>query len=149
MISDLAVRPATTTDDPRRVFELLRQLAPESRSPEPARQVAAWQGIIAQLGRRLYLAERGTALVGSLDTLVVPNLTHDCRPHLLVENMVVDQVWRRRGVATALMEAAIDHATTQGCYKIQLLTDKTRVNAHALYERAGFEATALGYRRYL
>lgn len=80
---------------------------------------------------------------------MIRNLTHDGRPYALVENVVVDAAERGRGVGGALMEAAVTRAAEAGCYKLQLISRDGRSEAHAFYERAGFTASAQGYRRYL
>lgn len=149
MSTALTVRPATPHDDVDRVFDLLWQLAPADDRPAPEALVAAWRGLHAQPGRTLLLAHLGPRLVGTLDTLVVPNLTHGARPFMLVENVVVDEAARRRGVAAALMRAAVDRAQAAGCYKVQLISNLTREEAHRFYESAGFTPSATGYRRYL
>ncbi|MFG1678176.1 GNAT family N-acetyltransferase [Micromonospora sp. NPDC049282] len=149
MSTALTIRPATPDDDVDQLFDLLRQLAPDDDRPASEALVAAWRGLHAQPGRELLLAHLGPRLVGTLDTLAVPNLTHGARPFMLVENVVVDRAARRRGVAAALMRAAVDSARSTNCYKIQLVSHQRRVEAHRLYESAGFTPSATGFRRYL
>ncbi|MEV0003000.1 GNAT family N-acetyltransferase [Micromonospora sp. NPDC050980] len=149
MPAELTIRAATPDDDVDQVFDLLWQLAPADDRPTPEALVAAWRDLHAQPGRELLLAHLGARPVGTLDTLVVANLTHGARPFMLVENVVVDRAARRRGVAGALMRAAVDRARSAGCYKIQLLSRRSRVEAHRFYESVGFTPSAAGYRRYL
>lgn len=68
---------------------------------------------------------------------------------MIVENVVVDTGARRQGVGQALMDDVLRRARDASCYKIQLLSRKGRSEAHAFYERLGFEASAEGFRRYL
>ncbi|WP_158630953.1 GNAT family N-acetyltransferase [Micromonospora inaquosa] len=154
MSGDFAVRAAVPQDDPEQVFDVLWQLAPGDARPDPARLAAArlaaaWRDLHAQAGRRLLLAVAGDTFVGTLDTLVVPNLTHGARPYMVVENVVVAPGWRRRGVARTLVLAAFDDATAAGCYKVQLVSNAARIEAHEFYASVGFAQSALGYRRYL
>ncbi|WP_433269748.1 N-acetyltransferase family protein [Micromonospora vinacea] len=146
---DLVVRAAVPQDDPERVFDVLWQLAPDDARPDANRLATAWRDLHAQAGRRLLLAVAGDTFVGTLDTLVAPNLTHGARPYMVVENVVVAPEWRRRGVARALMLAAIDDATEAGCYKVQLVSNAARTDAHRFYASIGFAQSAVGYRRYL
>ncbi|MGW5559695.1 N-acetyltransferase family protein [Micromonospora sp. NPDC003944] len=146
---DFVVRAAVPEDDPERVFDVLRQLAPDDARPDPARLTTAWRDLHAQAGRRLLLAVAGETIVGTLDTLVAPNLTHGARPYMVVENVVVAAGWRRRGVARSLMLAAFDDAAAAGCYKVQLVSNAARTDAHRFYASLGFGQSALGYRRYL
>ena len=78
--------------------------------------------------------------------LIVPNLTHDGAPWALVENVVVDPQWRRRGVGKALLKHAVRVADDAGCYKLQLTSSNQRDGAHRFYEQLGFTATATGFR---
>ena len=97
--------------------------------------------------RTLLVAEdRGEFAVGTADVLVVPNLTHDGAPWALVENVVVDPQWRRRGVGRALLRHAVRVADDAGCYKLQLTSSNHRDGAHRFYERLGFTATSTGFR---
>ncbi len=145
----VTIRTATGGDDPERLFDLLWVLAPDDDRPPPARLAAAWREIVAQAGRRVFLAERGPELIGAVDTVVVPNLTRGARPLMVVENVVVRQVDRRGGVGSALFDTALAWARERGCYKVQLLSNSRRDDAHRFYEGHGFEATAKGYRHYL
>ncbi|MFD1152384.1 GNAT family N-acetyltransferase [Saccharothrix hoggarensis] len=148
-MADPHLRTATADDDPERLFDLLWALAPDDDRPPADRLAAAWREIVAQAGRRVFLAERDGELVGAVDTVVLPNLTRGARPFMLVENVVVRPGDRRGGVGSALFRAALGWARERGCYKVQLLSNDRRADAHLFYERHGFAATAKGYRRYL
>ncbi|MBM7774056.1 GNAT superfamily N-acetyltransferase [Actinokineospora baliensis] len=145
----MRIRVAGVEDDPERLFDLLWMLAPDDDRPDPARLSAAWNAAVTQAGRAVFLAEAGPDLVGTLDTIVVPNLTRGARPFMLIENVVVRTEYRRRGIASALLEAALARAAEQGCYKVQLLTNSKRADAHLFYEKHGFARSARGYRHYL
>ncbi len=101
MSGDFVVRAAVPEDEPEQVFDVLGQLAPDDARPDATRLTAAWRDLHAQAGRRLLLAVAGETVVGTLDTLVVPNLTHGARPYMVVENVVVARrlapSWRRPG----------------------------------------------------
>jgi GNAT superfamily N-acetyltransferase len=145
----VTIRPAIQDDDPERVFGLLWQLAPDDPRPDPGRLAKVWEEIHQQPGRCLLLAMCEDEPVGTVDTVLVPNLTRMARPYMLVENMVVDARHRRRGIGGLLMAAAEARARSAGCYKIQLLSNARRSDAHRFYEAAGLTASSQGYRRYL
>lgn len=104
--------------------------------------------ILEQPGRALLVAEVDGVVVGTTDVIVIANLSRGARPYALVENVVVAPGARRAGVGRALMSAAVEHARESRCYKVQLLSNERRVEAHALYESAGFEPNATGFRFY-
>lgn len=92
---------------------------------------------------------RQTSWSAPIDCILVPNLTHGGRPYIVGGNVVVDREWRRRGVATRLIKAAIELAHDFGCYKLRLVSHRERHDAHALYEHMAFQPSARGYRLYL
>jgi GNAT superfamily N-acetyltransferase len=115
--------------------------------PGPSRRVLPT--VLADPNRALLVAVADGRLVGTVDLLVVPNLTRAGRPWSIVENVVVADGERRRGIGSLLMQEVRRRAAAAGCYKIQLLSRKHRVEAHAFYESVGFEPVAEGFRHYL
>ena len=65
-----------------------------------------------------------------------------------MENVIVEEGVRRRGVARRLVEHMIELARESGCYKIGLSSSKKRVDAHEFYESLGFRQYGLGFRIY-
>src|SRR3954451_11356081 len=96
------VRPATT-GDLAAVRQLLGHL--HDQPSDVAWSSATWGRILGDPNRTVLVAEdRGEFPVGTADVLIVPNLTHDGAPWAIVENVVVDPQWRRRGVGRALLK---------------------------------------------
>jgi GNAT superfamily N-acetyltransferase len=144
----VTVRPATG-DDLGALGALLAELHPDDPAL-PAEQAARiWRDIAAQSGRTVLIAERDGLAVGTVDCVVVPNLTRGGRPFMLVENVVVAGSVRRQGIASRLFDEVVDRARDAGCYKIQLLSQAARDGAHLFYESRGLRPTARGFRRYL
>ncbi|HXR53670.1 MAG TPA: GNAT family N-acetyltransferase [Acidimicrobiales bacterium] len=144
---ELVVRSAVAGDFDE-LERLLALLALEAADPRPAGR-GAFLRTLADRQRLVLVASLGDRLVGTLDLVVVDNATHGGAPWAAVENVVVDPGERRRGVARALMDGAVGLARGVGCYKVQLLSDARRPEAHALYEAMGFDAPVRGFRRYL
>jgi GNAT superfamily N-acetyltransferase len=109
----------------------------------------AFRRTLSDPGRMVLGAARDDRLGGTLDLIVVDNVTHGGAPWAAIENVVVDPTERRRGVARAMLDDAVALAAEAGCYKVQLLSDARRPEAHALYESAGFDHPVRGFRRYL
>jgi len=105
--------------------------------------------ILADPHRHLLVAELDGRLLGTADLLLVENLTHSARPWAIVENVVVTSAARGSGVGSLLMERSIEIARAGGCYKLQLLSRKERLDAHRFYEHLGFQPLAEGFRIYL
>jgi len=60
----------------------------------------------------------------------------------LLNDLFVDQAFRRRGIGEALIRRAMDFAHTEGASVIRLETAVTNVTAQRLYERLGFRKKA-------
>ncbi len=148
---DAVIRP-TTHDDLLAVLRVHAHRDPGGTAPEQATRVqtATWDLMMGRDGLTLYLAEIGGVAVGTATLLVLPNLTYDCQPSALVEAVVVDMAYRRRGIATALIRRMLADTAAAGCNKIQLLSHKRHAHdgAHRLYIALGFEAEAEGFRLY-
>lgn len=76
------------------------------------------------------------AIVGSL-SLVVVRIPTGIRAR--IEDVVVDEAARGRGVGSRLSEAAITWATDAGAKTVDLTSRPDRAAANRLYERLGFE----------
>jgi GNAT superfamily N-acetyltransferase len=135
------------------LLELYLELAEDRSGAAPADAAtseAVFDLILRDSSRSLAVAEVGGKLVGTIDLLIVPNLTHSAKPWGVVENVVVTFASRRLGVATLLMRHAIDTAQAAGCYKVQLHSGKQRAaEAHEFYRGLGFAAVAEGFKLYL
>lgn len=101
--------------------------------------------------RRVILVaeESSKGIIGTIDFFYVPNLTREARPWGGVENLVVHPDERRQGIGGALIQTVVNLAKAVDCYKIQLVSHNSRVEAHRLYDEMGFSAPVRGYRYYL
>jgi GNAT superfamily N-acetyltransferase len=122
---------------------LLAQLHPDDPAIDRDTATTVWQAILGQPGRQILLAELDGAVVGSIDCMTMANLTRGARPYVLVENVVVDAAHRRRGIASRLLDEAIEIGRAAGAGKVQLATGAGPA-AEALYVRAGFTERAQG-----
>ncbi len=121
-----------TLDDAVRaaVERLLPQL---SRSATFSEQTLAW--VVAHEATTLFVAKVGGDVVGAL-TLVMYPLPTGLRAH--VDDVVVDDAVRGRGVGEALVRAGVDRAVEVGARTVDLTSRPSRESAIRLYERVGF-----------
>jgi GNAT superfamily N-acetyltransferase len=95
------------------------------------------------------VADRSEVVVGALTLVMVPNLTYGGRPWAIVENVVVEESYRRTGVGRRLVQQAIELAEREGCYKVQLLSGG-RSDQLEFYARLEFDsAECMGHKRYI
>jgi GNAT superfamily N-acetyltransferase len=78
-------------------------------------------------------------LVSSCTLTIVPNLTRGCKPYGLIENVVTNELHRKRGYGTAILKHALAHAWSNECYKVMLMTGRKDVATLRFYESAGFD----------
>ncbi|HNY29261.1 MAG TPA: GNAT family N-acetyltransferase [Fibrobacteria bacterium] len=129
-------------DDLPGLLELYRQLTPDDPPLEPSKARDIWRTIESNDDLRYFVAVDGRDVVSSCNIAIVPNLTRSGASWAIIENVVTHEAWRRRGIARRLMGMAIDFAKARGCYKVCLLSNHTRAEAHAFYESLGFSGTA-------
>lgn len=141
-----AIRPATDDDLPT-LLELYVQLNPDDPMVSVEQARATWTAIVDTAGRDILVATIDDAVVGTIDVTVTPNFTRGARPVLIIENVVVDEMHRRRGVGRLLLAAAVEVGRSAGCYKAQLSADDP--DAFEFYEANGFRAGARTYKAYL
>jgi len=80
----------------------------------------------------------------------VEELYGDCKPFLVIENMIVDSKYRKKGIGKMLIEQIEKQAKIKGCSQIILVTEMNRHDACGFYESIGFHPTAnKGYKKKL
>jgi ribosomal protein S18 acetylase RimI-like enzyme len=144
---ELNVRKAIENDIPR-IMELYEELTGEKMDLPAAKARMTFHEITKVPHSELLVIENDNTVIGTLFYLRIPNLTHNARPWATIENVVVDQRYHRQGIGRKLVEYALKRCSEAGCYKVQLLSTKTRKQAHQFYRDLGFEDTAMGFRYY-
>ena len=142
------IRKATENDIPR-ILELYSELAEEKINLSPAKAQRIFNEISSMPNHEFFVGEQDNLVVGTVYLQIVPNLTHDGKPWAIIENVVVDSRFRGKGIGHSLMEAALACCRAAGCCRVQLLSNKKRVEAHKFYRSLQFEESALGFRLYL
>ena len=95
-------------------------------------------------------AAEGDLLVGSVMGVVCEELYGNCKPFLVVENMVVDRNYRRKGIGKMLFEELEKQAKIKECSQKILVTETERGGACKFYESMGFHPTInKGYKKKL
>ncbi|MFW6721706.1 N-acetyltransferase family protein [Streptomyces sp. MAR4 CNY-716] len=150
-MSDLEIRRATAAD----VHAIVAMLADDplgatrETPDDPAPYEQAFARIDADPAQHLAVAERDGHVVGTLQLTVIPGLSRRGMTRALIEAVRVHRDERGSGLGTQLIEWAVEEARRQGCAVVQLTSDATRTDAHRFYERLGFEASHVGFKRML
>lgn len=88
---------------------------------------------------RLFVAVDAGELVGTYSLLVMDKLTKRGRRVGVVDDVGVSPEQQGKGIGRAMMEHAMEECRAAGCYKMMLSSNLKRTEAHAFYERLGFE----------
>ena len=110
---------------------LLLQLSASASPPSDA----DIERIVASPASRLLVARDGEAVVGMLTLALFP-LPSGIRAW--IEDVVVDERGRGRGIGEALNRAALDLARREGARTVDLTSRPSRTAANRLYQRIGF-----------
>ena len=111
------------------------RLVPQvSSRPAPGRAELA--ALVADPRTVQLVARDGGTIAGTL-TLVVYRTPTGLTS--VIEDVVVDEDARGRGIGEALVEAAMAHAVAAGADRISLTSRPEREAANRLYRRLGFE----------
>ena len=105
-----------------------------------------WEKIIDSDFFIYFVIEIDNVIVCSCNLTIIPNLTRGGKSIGLIENVVTHLNHRNKGLGKVIMNEAIEVAKNQGCYKVMLLSDSRRIEAHKFYESLGFSSdNKIGY----
>jgi ribosomal protein S18 acetylase RimI-like enzyme len=88
------------------------------------------------------VAERGDQIAGYVYAAIEPRSWKDLREEAgVIHDVVVDERFRRAGIATALVEAVAAWFGSRGAPRVVLWTAERNEAAHRLFARLGFRRT--------
>ncbi len=128
--------------------ELYNELGSAATSPEKLAEVFAR---IEGSGDYIVLAAREAGeLVGSAVGIICQAIIGQCRPFMIIENIVVSPGRRREGIATMLMGELETIAAQRDCNLIMFVSAVERQDAHEFYASLGYRADAFkGFKKFL
>nr|WP_155859329.1 GNAT family N-acetyltransferase [Cellulomonas sp. KRMCY2] len=154
--------PGSVGDGPRRAARRYDpQVAAEGVGVEVVESVDqglvdAWERLLPQLSRsavavtptvlrEIIESDATSLLVARVDGVIVGSLTLVVFPlptgrRAWIEDVVVDEAVRGRGVGEALTRAAVARAAVLGARTVDLTSRPSRAAANRLYQRVGFQA---------
>lgn len=109
--------------------------------PATEEEVAARLEHFLQLRQEALVAEVGGEVVGITALSIMPTLH---RPTSVgrMSVLVVSETVRGQGLGRALVAAAEKRLAEHGCALIEVTSNMRRAEAHAFYERLGYERTS-------
>lgn len=98
--------------------------------------LAQLQAVVTSSTTELWVAREGAELIGMATLVFVTRLSGVTAR---VEDVVVDQDQRGKGLGRALIEKLIERAKARGAYSLSLTSRTVREVANKLYQKVGFE----------
>jgi ribosomal protein S18 acetylase RimI-like enzyme len=137
------VEEVTKVDD--ELVAAFARLVPQLSSSNPPPSERDLAAIVTSRATVLFVARDDGHIVGSL-SLVLFRIPTGLRAW--IEDVVVDEAARGKGVGEALNRAAIDHAAKAGAKTVDLTSRPSREAANRLYARLGFKQRNTNVYRY-
>jgi GNAT superfamily N-acetyltransferase len=130
------LRIETVTEATSEVQAALAKLLPQLNASLPIPTMERLQAIVADPAVTLLLARDGRDVVGTT-TVIVYTTPFWIKARL--DEVVVDEAARGKGVGAALVKAALDVARARGAQVAELQSGVQREVANRLYPRMGFK----------
>lgn len=127
-------------NDLQGLLTLYMQLHNNSLPEDTEELQKLWQAILNDPTHHIIVAEEAGQIVSSCVCVIIPNLTHNQQPYAFIENVITDEAYRGKGLATACLDYAKELAIKANCYKLMLLTGSKKEETLRFYERAGYNS---------
>lgn len=124
------------------VLRLLPQLSPESELPSRERV----ETILKAEGTQFFIAELDNKEIAGILTLITYDLLSGIK--VWIEDVVVDESQRGKGIGKELVLFAIAFARSHGAKTVELTSRSSRIAANQLYLKIGFSLRETNVYRY-
>lgn len=128
--------------DLQEILNLYKELNPDDPVLQIDKANSIWDIVEHNNLIRYFVAIDSDIIVASCTIAVIPNLTRNGRPYAVIENVITKSEFRKKGIGQGIINAAVDFAKENNCYKIILLSSVKRTEAHEFYEAIGFDGNS-------
>lgn len=131
------------------IVALLRDdaLGARREDADTAKYEAAFEAMRAQGGNRIYVGEHEGRIVATYQLIVIAGLSLRAARRAQIESVRVARDLRGRGIGAAMLADAEARASAAGCALMQLTMHASRAEAARFYQRHGFEASHVGFKK--
>ncbi|MDE7423931.1 MAG: GNAT family N-acetyltransferase [Lachnospiraceae bacterium] len=129
-----------TENDFDGLMTLYMQLHDNPMPEKTEEMMELWKKIIEDDNHHIIVAEEDGMIVSSCVCVIIPNLTHNQQPYAFVENVITDEKYREKGLATKCLNYAKNIALKENCYKLMLLTGSKKESTLNFYRNAGYNS---------
>lgn len=136
---DILVRRARKSDLPA-IGKLLAELVSamdDEESIDVGVAIKNCQRLLSDPGSHFLVAAIGGAPVGFINLTIRQTALHQS-PSAMIDELVVAEEYRGKGIGNQLVLAAIKKCRQFGCCEVEVSTEKTNVKARKFYRKCGF-----------
>jgi N-acetylglutamate synthase-like GNAT family acetyltransferase len=146
----MQIRKATRADVPAIVALYADDMLGRARETPDALEVyyAAFDAIERAGVGEILVGERDGRVVATLQLTIIQQLSYRGAKVAEIEAVRVASDLRGGGLGAELVQLAVERARAAGCVRVQLTSNKDRVDAHRFYERLGFRRSHEGFKLY-
>ena len=139
-MKDILVREATKSDLPAigKLLEDLTNAMDNTEGIDTGIALKTCQYLLNDAGSHFLVAAREETPVGFINFTVRQTILHQS-PSALIDELVVAEEYRGKGVGKQLVQAAIEECRQLGCCEVEVSTEKTNLKAREFYKQCGFE----------
>ncbi len=131
----MQIEIATQADD--ELYRAFQRLIPQLTKNHPPPSLDLLHALVSDASSTLLVARDGeNKIVGSL-ILITYKVPTGIRS--IIEDVVVDESARGKGIGAALINKAIEIAKEKKAFNISLTSNPLRVAANKLYQKLGFQ----------
>ena len=125
-----------TLDDETRVIELIKEFPEGEIVIDWNKAAAAFREIIKDPDKGIVFVAEEDGTVAGVVTMSFPFATRCAGRYSCLEEVIVGEQLRGKGIGGKLLEAAIAEATEKGCYELQV--NRPSEMGYPVYLRHGF-----------
>jgi len=139
-MKDILVREATESDLPAigKLLEELVNAMDNAEGIDPGIAARTCEQVLNDASSHILVAATEGMPVGFINFTVRQTILHQ-NPSGLIDELVVAEEYRGKGVGKQLVQAAIEKCRRLGCCEVEVSTEKTNVKAREFYKQCGFE----------
>lgn len=93
---------------------------------------------------KISITEKGV-VIGRAFLYLINNTSHDC-PYGLIEDLWVDESYRKQGIGSKIIIKVLEEAKRQNCYKVIAQSRYEKQGVHYFYEKNGFKDHGKNFR---
>lgn len=135
-----------TLNDLEKVFEIMKQLYKETLKFEKFQEIYKLK--LTDENSYYIVAVENEQIVGIL-TAELQTKLHREKKQIFIEDLVVDENCRNRGIGKELLQNAINYAKNNACDIVELTSYIDNEKAHKFYENNGFIKHSYKFKKYI